>query len=165
MPARLLSDYLDIYNLTGFKIEHYRGAEKHSQARVHYPLCADVGGLRVLLVDDVSDSGDTFTAAVSHLHEKGPPAEVRTAVLHHKVVSAFRPDYFALELKEWSWLTYPWALLEDVTGFIQKLGLEDAPLPELKDALAKSYGIRPSAQALRDAQVLARRRREQGIQG
>ena len=94
MPARLLSDYLDIYNLSGFKIEHYRRAQKQAQARVRYPLSANVEGLKLLLVDDVSDGGDTFEVAVSHLHERGPPAEIRTAVLHHKAVSSFVPDFY-----------------------------------------------------------------------
>jgi len=43
MPARVLSDYLDIYNLSGFKIEHYRRAQKQVQARVRYPLSAARG--------------------------------------------------------------------------------------------------------------------------
>jgi len=84
MPARLLSDHLDIFNLTSFKIEHYRRAEKSPGTIVRYPLSADLGGLKVLLVDDVSDGGDTLTVAISHLHEKGPPAEIRTATLHHQ---------------------------------------------------------------------------------
>lgn len=90
----MLSDYLDIYNLSGFKIEHYRRAQKQAQARVRYALSANVEGLKLLLVDDVSDGGDTFEVAVSHLHERGPPAEIRTAVLHHKAVSSFVPDFY-----------------------------------------------------------------------
>ena len=93
MPARLLSDYLDIYNLSSFKIEHYRRAHKQAETRIRYPLSANVEGLKLLLVDDVSDAGDTLEVAVSHLHERGPPAEIRTAVLHHKTVSSFVPGF------------------------------------------------------------------------
>jgi hypoxanthine phosphoribosyltransferase len=95
MPARVISDLLGVMNLTGFRIEHYTGIHKESVAIVRYPLSADVGGQRVLLIDDVSDTGDTFKAALEHLCERASPAEVRTAALHHKVVSAFVPDFCA----------------------------------------------------------------------
>lgn len=88
MPARILSDYLDLMNLTSFKIEHYRGLHKEPAAQIRYPLSADLTGQQVHLVDDVSDSGDTFKLAMKHLWERGA-AEVRTAALHHKVVSSF----------------------------------------------------------------------------
>ena len=67
MPARILSDYLDLMNLTSFKIEHYRGLHKEPAAQIRYPLSADLTGQQVHLVDDVSDSGDTFKLAMKHL--------------------------------------------------------------------------------------------------
>ena len=157
MPARVLSDYLDIYNLSGFKIEHYRRAQKQAQARVRYPLSANVEGLKLLLVDDVSDGGDTFEVAVSHLHDRGPPAEIRTAVLHHKTVSSFVPDFYTTELTEWRWLIYPWAILEDVSGFIRELGLVDASPERMQAEIEAGYGVRISNEILSDANELARR--------
>jgi len=157
MPARVLSDYLDIYNLSGFKIEHYRRAQKQAQARVRYPLSANVEGLKLLLVDDVSDAGDTFEVAVSHLHERGPPAEIRTAVLHHKTVSSFVPDFYAAELTEWRWLIYPWAILEDVSGFIREPGLVDASPERMQAEIEAGYGVQISHEIVSDANELARR--------
>jgi hypoxanthine phosphoribosyltransferase len=159
MPARLLSDYLDVYDLTSFKIEHYRRAHRQAEARVRYPLSANVAGKQLLLVDDVSDAGDTFELALAHLADCGPPARVRTAALHHKRGSRFTPDYFAVEITEWRWLIYPWAILEDVSGFIRELSLVDAPLAKIKADIQRSYGVRVSDQVLRDARELARRAR------
>jgi hypoxanthine phosphoribosyltransferase len=157
MPARLLSDYLDIYDLSSFKIEHYRRAKKQAETCVRYPLSANVKGLTVLLVDDVSDAGDTLEVAVSHLHERGPPAEIRTAVLHHKTVSSFVPDFYASEVTEWRWLIYPWAILEDVSGFIRELGLIDASPERMQAEIEAGYGVRIPAEILGDANALARR--------
>ncbi|WJW76403.1 phosphoribosyltransferase [Thiohalobacter sp. IOR34] len=156
VPARLLSDRLAVFNLTSFKIEHYRGAEKGSRARIRYPLAADVTGQQVLLVDDVSDSGDTFELALAHLQAQGPPAGVRSAVLHHKRVCRYRPDFLAAEIAEWRWLTYPWALLEDVSGFIQRLGLAEAEPSALAAAIEAGYGLRLPQRTLREAQALLR---------
>jgi len=63
MPARILSDCLGVFDLTDIKIEHYRGARRQRAARVRYPLSTGISGRHVLLVDDVSDSGDTFERA------------------------------------------------------------------------------------------------------
>ncbi len=133
MPARILSDHLNLFDLATFKIEHYHAVHKEKQARVRYPLTADVEGRRVLMVDDVSDSGDTFQVAIEHLHTRGKPASIRTAVLHHKRVSSFVPDYFAEELVEWRWLIYPWAVIEDLSNFL--LEMEEFPASVEKFAL------------------------------
>ena len=160
MPARLLSDYLDLYNLVSFKIEHYQGAKKQAQALVRYPLSADVKGRKLLLVDDVSDGGETFEVAVSHLQERGPPVEIRTAALHYKSVSSIVPDFYAAEVTEWRWLIYPWAILEDVSGFIRDLGLVDASSERMQADIEAGYGVRIPAEILRDANVLARASRD-----
>lgn len=156
MPARLLSDSLDIYNLTGFKIEHYRAGKKEPQAQVRYPLSAQVTGLKLLLVDDVSDGGDTFEVAMSHLHECGSPAQIKSAVLHHKTVSSYVPDFCAAQVTEWRWLIYPWAIHEDVSSFIRELGLIDASPDRMQAEIEAGYGVRISAEVLSDANVLAR---------
>ena len=95
--------------------------------------------------------------AVSHLHERGPPAEIRTAVLHHKTVSSFVPDFYTTELTEWRWLIYPWAILEDVSGFIRELGLVDASPERMQAEIEADYGVRISKEILSDANELARR--------
>ena len=67
VPGRLLSDYLGNLNLTEFKVEHYRGTEKQAAARVRYRLKADLAGQCVLVVDDVTDTGDSFEVALKHI--------------------------------------------------------------------------------------------------
>lgn len=150
MPARVLSDFLGQMDLTGFKIEHYRGTQKQVAARVRYPLTADVAGRRVLLVDDVSDSGDTFAAALEHLRSRGAPAAVRTAVLHHKIVCPYQPDYYACKIVKWRWLIYPWAVAEDLTGIIAAMTPRPASVDVIARRLAAEHGIRMAPGVLRD---------------
>jgi hypoxanthine phosphoribosyltransferase len=154
MPARLLSDRLELFNLAGFKIEHYRSTHKQAQVRVRYPLAAEVDSLKILLVDDVTDDGRTFEAALAHLHERGTPSEVRTAVLHHKAVSPFVPDYYAAEISEWRWLIYPWAMLEDVSGFIRVLGIADASIEQMQGTIERAHGVRIDRATLADARLI-----------
>ena len=150
MPARILSDFLDIMDLASFKVEHYRGIRKSARAVVRYPLSADLNGRRVLLVDDVSDSGDTFAVALAHLATRGSPAEVRSAVLHHKIVSPYVPDYYAQRVVKWRWLIYPWAIAEDVGGFIRAMRPRPATPAEAARRLLDTHGLRLPQAVLRD---------------
>ncbi len=150
MPARILSDFLDLLDLTSFKIEHYHAAIKGRKARVRYPLTADLTGRRVLLVDDVSDSGDTFAVALDHLAGCGNPAEIRTAVLHHKITSPYVPDYYAQKVVKWRWIIYPWAVAEDVSSFIRAMAPRPADPDEIARRLRAERGIRIAHDLLLD---------------
>ena len=150
IPARVLSDHLALMNLTSFKIEHYRTLHKEPVAQIRYPLSADLTGLRVLLVDDVTDSGDTFKVAVEHLRERGA-AEIRSAVLHHKVVSSTVPDYYAKKILEWRWLIYPWAAMEDLSTLIRGMDPRPSTIEAMRERLQQDHGIRVTDALLEDA--------------
>ena len=142
VPARLLADYLDIMNLNAIKVEHYiAGAHRQAIATVKYPLCTDVSGLQVLVVDDVSDSGDTFAVTMQHIMEKSAPREIRTSVLHHKTVSHFTPDFYAAKIIKWRWLIYPWAQVEDISGFVAEMNPRPDNAQDIASMLDESYGI------------------------
>jgi hypoxanthine phosphoribosyltransferase len=95
VPARIVSDFLLFDDLTTIKIEHYtRAANIQETAKVKFPLSVDIHGKKILVVDDVTDTGDTLKLAVEYLKTM-EPLEIRTAVLQHKTCSGFIPDYFA----------------------------------------------------------------------
>lgn len=154
VPGRVLSDFLGQMDLTSFKIEHYRGTQKQSAARVRYPLAADITGRKVLVVDDVSDTGDTFAVALEHLSSRGTPAEVRSAVLHHKTVSAYVPDYFVHKVVKWRWIIYPWAVAEDLSGFIRAMQPRSADVDEIAERLAADHDVRVPRSVLLDILAL-----------
>jgi len=63
---------------------------------------------RVLLVDDLVDSGVTLTRVVGHLKQRFTAiVEVRTAVLWYKAVSSYRPDYHVQYLPTSPWIHQP----------------------------------------------------------
>ena len=159
VPGRLLSDYLGNLNLTEFKVEHYKGTEKQAVARIRYPLKADVTGQRVLVVDDVTDTGDSFNVALEHIRSRGEPEQMRTLVLHHKTVSSYVPDYFARGMSEWRWLIYPWAVAEDLTALVQGMEGRPAGADALVDRLLRDHGIRVSPHTLKDILALTARKR------
>jgi hypoxanthine phosphoribosyltransferase len=152
--ARVLSDHLDVYDLASIKVENYHGARKSPAAHVRYPLTAEVAGKRVLLVDDVSDSGDSFEVALQHLIQRGEPLQLRTAVLHHKSTSTFVPDYFAQKIIVWCWIVYPWAVIEDLSGFLLAMDPRPTTLEEFAATLLEKHEITVPRQTLDDVFTL-----------
>jgi hypothetical protein len=70
-----------------------------------------LAGARVLLADDVSDSGRTLELVVRLLREAG--AEVRSVVLYTKPGTVHEPDYTWHRTSRW--IAFPWSVLPPVT--------------------------------------------------
>ena len=74
----------------------------------HMTMSQDTLGERVLLVDDLVDSGITMDVVKRHLLEQFPAiSEIRTAVLWYKAVSNYKPDYYVHYLPESPWIHQP----------------------------------------------------------
>ena len=141
VPARILCDFLDVYALTSIRVVHYAsGARKQPLAEVTDPLGTDITGKRVLIVDDVSDTGDTYEVAIRHLAGFAP-LEIRTAVLLHKTSARYQPDYIGRKVIKWRWMIYPWAVIEDVTGFIERMQPRPRGAEETARRLLSDYGL------------------------
>ena len=141
VPARFVCDFRGLHDMTSIKVQHYApGAEKEDKAYVKYPLGGDIHGQRVLIVDDVNDTGDTLIVARRHIQAAGP-AQVRTAVLHEKATSPVHADYHAAEVLEWRWIIYPWARVEDIGGFIRRMDPRPGDTAAIRERLRQDYGI------------------------
>jgi hypoxanthine phosphoribosyltransferase len=149
-PARVLCDFLDIHDLASFKVEHYAaGAREKSVARVVFPVNTDIRNRRVLLVDDVNDSGDTLAVARPYLREL-EPASLHTAVLDQKQNSPESVDLQGRLVTQWRWLTYPWAVMEDLSAWMRDREPRPASPTEMRQALEQAHGIRPADATLDD---------------
>lgn len=73
---------------------------------------ASIAGKRVLLVDDVSDSGRTLAMVVQLLEAGG--AEVRTACLYSKPGTVLEPTYTWRRTPHW--IVFPWSAEPPVTA-------------------------------------------------
>jgi len=90
----------------------YREASGTRQGRLDIAefITMTGGGLhgKLLLVDDLVDSGVTLTRVIEHLKRRFPAlTEVRTAVLWYKAASTFKPDYYVQYLPTSPWIHQP----------------------------------------------------------
>lgn len=112
IPACLISERLDIRNVLTAAVMFYTGEGK-TMAEPHFfqfPSDPLLLGKRILIVDDVWDSGKTAVAVRQRVEEAG--GEPKVAVIHYKPQSSkfpdSRPDFVALETE--AWIVYPWEI-------------------------------------------------------
>jgi hypoxanthine phosphoribosyltransferase len=80
----------------------------HIRVAEHMTMTTPQLGDRVLLIDDLVDSGITLDVVSRHLRTRGPRLEeLRTAVLWYKAASVFKPDYYVRYLPENPWIHQP----------------------------------------------------------
>ncbi|MFV0374421.1 phosphoribosyltransferase [Microbacterium sp.] len=121
LPAGAISYGLGVKNCGALNVEFYTGIGSVLDAPEILPPELDLSyleGKRVLLVDDVADSGRTLALAVDLLAERG--AVVRSATIYSKPGSIARPDYVFAETDRW--INFPWSFRGSVIE-------EDAGLP------------------------------------
>ena len=143
VPARLISDYLNIKDLYAVKTEHWGvTATPDGKAKLAQGLQADISGKKVLVVDDITDTGQSLKLAVEHIARQNPK-EVRGATLLHITHSKYVPHYYSEEVPEdnWTWFIFPWNVYEDLRNLIQKAMDRRMKMREIKDALFNNFGI------------------------
>ena len=75
-------------------------------------------GSKVLLVDDLADSGITLKKSIDwleHFYGFYLDEPVRTAVLFYKAVSTFKPTYYVDYLKDSPWIVMPFEKYEEMS--------------------------------------------------
>lgn len=151
VPARNLCDFLGVKDLLGVKIEHWGvTATPDGEAKLKWPLNVDLSGKKVLVVDDITDTGKSMLTAVEHVKTLNPK-EIRTAALLHIKDSKFIPDYFAEEI-EWKWIIFPWNVTEDLINLISNFLEEQevAEINEVVDGLKEWYDIELTEEQLKE---------------
>ena len=111
-PARVMSDLLQNPNLANMKVEFYKDiGVRNKKPRITQPATIEVIGKRVLVVDDVSDTGHSLRVVANHLRRK-PAEELRVCTIYMKPQSIYRPDYYSRTTRKW--IIFPWERLEAV---------------------------------------------------
>jgi hypothetical protein len=94
----------------------------------HMTMTAPRLGDRVLLVDDMVDSGHTLAAVAKELPQRFPHiTEMRTAVVWYKGCSIFKPDYYVDYLPDSPWIHQPFEIYDNLRPTGLKTRLSAAP--------------------------------------
>ena len=135
-PARVMSDLLENPKLANVTAEFYVGiAETKGKPVITQPVSVPVRAKKLLVVDDVADTGESLRLVRAHLSEQGA-SEVKIATIYYKPWSVLIPDYYEKETK--SWIIFPWERKETIRKVVEKYKREGKPVDEAKEKLVNS---------------------------
>ena len=105
LVGRMLSEYFN-RPMGVITVQSYRGTKQERlklDKRISslYPIRG-----KILLVDDLVDSGKTLELTKRYLDRKG---KVKTAVIYRKDCTLFEPDFFAANAKGDAWIIFPYS--------------------------------------------------------
>jgi hypoxanthine phosphoribosyltransferase len=106
---------LDVKNCGAMNVEFYVGVDQRLDVPVVIPPTLDlldITGMKVLVADDVADTGFTLKLVREVIAQH--VAEARTAVLSRKPRSIVDADYVWRETDRW--INFPWSTLPPVTA-------------------------------------------------
>jgi hypothetical protein len=105
-------------------------------------------GKKVLIVDDITDTGESMIIAKEFV-EKLNPKEIKTAAIFHIKTSKFVPDYYGKEI-DWVWVMWPWNFIEDMCNILPKVLDENKgrSINEIKKDLKERFKINLSEQEI-----------------
>ncbi len=127
-PARVLSDLLDNPNLANVRVEFYVGVgETKNQPVLTQPVSMNVKDKKVLVVDEVADTGKSLELIKRHLLDMGAK-DVKIATVYYKPWSVVMPDYYVTETT--SWIVFPWEIRETLMKIVRKCRESNKPLDE-----------------------------------
>jgi hypoxanthine phosphoribosyltransferase len=113
--AGALAYALGVKNTYTMNVEFYTGEDERLPAPIvlpPVPALVDLAEARLLIADDVADTGETLALVKGFCD--GKVAEARTAVLYEKPRSIVACDYVWRTTE--AWITFPWSAYPPVTS-------------------------------------------------
>ncbi len=142
VPARIISDLFlaqrKKVTLSIMQIGFYSGIAKTEKEPIIYQdLPGHIHGKKILLIDDVADTGVSLEFALQYLNMK-KPIEIRVGTLYYKPWSILRPHFYVEETS--AWIIFPHERYEFMAEQLKKrkmdkdesrkFFIEEAGIPE-----------------------------------
>lgn len=98
--SHLLSQAMNIRSLYTLNSIHYEGESKLDTFNI-FNIPDLSSAKKVLIIDDIVDSGETMNEILKILKHKFPRVEFRLATLFYKETALIKPDYSVREANGW----------------------------------------------------------------
>ncbi len=155
IPGRVLSDLLENPNVATIRVVYYTDIYKTSaEPDITQPLPVEVKGKKILLIDDMADSGKSLKFVKEHLIERGA-ADVKICSLYYKPWSIVSPDFCVRRTD--AWVCFPHEIYETMKKIASKLKAKGRSRQEIEAELMR-IGIKPSIVRKFIPQILAKKK-------
>jgi hypothetical protein len=134
IPALLVSDRLGV-PLDIIGVRFYKGVgDVEERPHIIQDISRELGDKRVLIIDDVSDTGHTLRLVKNYVEERGA-REVMVCTLHYKPWAVYRPDYYVEETE--AWIIYPWEVKETIDYVSKRLREKGLSWREVREEMRR----------------------------
>jgi len=143
VPGRLLCDRLGVRRLVSLRAQHWGvTATPDGTAQLTEGLSGPVAGQKVLVVDDITDTGESLALAAAHVADERP-ARLETAAFLHIAHSKFVPTYYAEEIPRdgWVWVVFPWNYWEDLASLAARAAKLGRGVATVRETLRSHCGL------------------------
>ena len=115
VPASILANYLEIPRVLNFGCRSYTKDNIQGGLEIYQDLDLMNGQKylsksNVLVVDDLSDTGNTFASVMLTIAEKFPNRSMASVCLYVKPGAKYIPDFYYKKLTTNPWLVFPWEM-------------------------------------------------------
>ena len=127
VPSRMLADRLGVKRLLALRAQHWGvTATPSGEAQLSERISVALEEETVLLVDDITDTGESLSLAQEHVRTLRP-RRLETATYLHIQEAKLRPTYVAEEIsrESWVWFVFPWNYWEDLRTLARKAATVD----------------------------------------
>ena len=137
VPSRMLADRLGVNRLLALRAQHWGvTATPSGEATLSERIPVPLKGENVLLVDDITDTGESLALAEEHVRSL-EPARLESATYLHIDQAKVRPTYVAEEVSRasWVWFVFPWNYWEDLRVLSRQAAGSPADVSAVRETL------------------------------
>jgi uncharacterized protein len=110
--TRIMSDLLDTQNVMITRCEYYTDiGEKKKKPVITQKIQGKISGKKILVVDDVADSGESLIVIKEYLESKNP-SDLKISTIFIKPWCKMFPDYYVSKTD--AWIIFPWEYYEAI---------------------------------------------------
>ena len=129
--TRSLVDLLGVKEVASIGVKFYCGINQRCEKPIIYQqLPIDIIGEKILLFDDVADTGESLLFVKDYLHSLGIE-DIATATIFYKSHSKIKPDFYAKQTSDW--IIFPYEGRETINLLAPKwkdAGISDSQIKQ-----------------------------------
>ena len=109
IPATITAEKMQVRQLRTVGVRSYQlsGMAKQSKS-ILYQSCSPYLTGDILVIDDISDTGETFKFLLDHFRKNKQINKIITCSLFVRRSTSFIPDYYHTDIIGNEWVVFPW---------------------------------------------------------
>jgi len=109
IPATIIAEEMNVRELRTVGVRSYRLRwGKKESSPILYQTCSPYLMGKVLVVDDIADTGETFEYLMEHFGKNQAIEKIVTCSVFVRRSSSFVPNYFHKDIVGKDWVVFPW---------------------------------------------------------